>query len=131
MNRPLIYLACPLTAGNRNWNLFQACETERQLMLAGFAPQNPAHTTQLPWAWQPEFPHSMWLDCCFPLIERCDALIRLPGYSVGADAECDHAKRNFVPIFYSIEDLEEWRDKRIEGSRREPSGVLNGSGAKS
>jgi hypothetical protein len=112
MNRLLVYLATPITAGNRNKNYYEACEAERILMLKGFAPCNPAHTMVLPFAWQPEFTHSMWLDCCFPLIERCDALLRLPGYSVGADAECTHAKNKNIPLFYSIEELTEWREKK-------------------
>jgi hypothetical protein len=112
MNRPLVYLACPITAGNRNLNYFNACETERQLMVAGFSPQNPAHTAVLPFAWEKEYPHAMWLDCCFPLIERMDAVLRIPGYSVGADAECEHAMKHGVPVVYSIEELEAWREKK-------------------
>ena len=110
--RPLVYIACPITHGSRNYNYFQACEAERLLMLKGFAPQNPAHTIVVPFAWQSEFPHSLWLDCCFPLIERMDAILRLPGYSVGADAEVQHAQQCNVPVFYSIDDLEVWRDNR-------------------
>ena len=114
MTRPLVYIACPITKGNRNENYFHACEAERSLMLAGFAPQNPAHTMVLPFAWQEEFPHSFWLECCFPLIERCDAILRLPGYSVGADAECTHAEKRGIPIFYDINELEDWRANLIE-----------------
>lgn len=131
MNRPLVYIACPLTVGNRNLHYFNACETERQLMDSGFAPCNPAHTMVLPFAWQKEYSHDIWLDCCFPLVERCDALLRIPGYSVGADAECSHATRHNVPIFYSIEDLEEWRDNRDEESGGQQGGLLNGSGEES
>lgn len=110
MRRRLVYLACPITAGNRNVNYFQAIEAERELMFAGFAPQNPAHTMTLPFGWQPDVPHTLWLDCCFPLVERCDAVLRLPGYSVGADAEVQHAVRHGVPVFYAVADLAAWRD---------------------
>lgn len=109
--RPLVYIACPITAGNRNHNYSQSIEAERELMLAGFAPQNPAHSMVLPFAWQPDFPHSMWLECCYPLIAKCDAVLRLPGYSVGADAEVKFATENGVPVFYDIETLEAWRCK--------------------
>lgn len=103
--RPLVYIACPITAGNRNHNYYQSCEAERQLMLAGFSPQNPAHSMVLPFAWQPDFPHEMWLDCCFALIERVDAVLRLPGYSVGAAAECQYAMEKAIPVFYDLETL--------------------------
>jgi hypothetical protein len=112
VNRPLVYIACPLTKGNRNWNYYQAHEAESKLMLAGFAPQNPAHTIVLPFSWDVDYPYDMWLDCCFPLIARMDAVLRLPGYSVGADAECTHAEKCGVPVFYDIESLEKWKEER-------------------
>lgn len=112
MTRPLVYIACPITAGNRNHNYHQAHEAERELMLRGFAPQNPAHTMVLPFAWEKDFTHELWLDCCYPLIERMDAIYRLPGFSVGADAELRHALRHDIPVFYDIPSLEKWRDDR-------------------
>jgi hypothetical protein len=36
---------------------------------------------------------------------RCDALLRLPGESQGADAEVELAKKHGIPVFYSIEEL--------------------------
>ena len=110
--RPLVYIACPVTRGNRNHNYYQACEAERQLMDAGFAPQNPTHTMILPFSWQEEYPYEMWLDCCYPLIARVDAVLRLPGYSSGADSECRFADERGIPIFYSVEELALWQKAR-------------------
>jgi hypothetical protein len=105
--RPLVYIACPISSGNRNHNYFQSCEAERELMLRGFAPHNPAHTMVLPFAWQEEYTHQLWLDCCYPIVARSDAVLRLPGYSVGADAECKFAADNEIPVYYDLDSLEE------------------------
>jgi hypothetical protein len=37
----LVYISCPMTLGNRNWNWFQAAEAQVSLMRAGFAVHNP------------------------------------------------------------------------------------------
>jgi hypothetical protein len=54
----------------------------------------------------------MWLDCDFPWIEVSQAVLRLPGYSVGADAECQYAQDLGIPIMYDLESLLEWREKK-------------------
>lgn len=112
MNRPRIYLSGPITSGNRNKNQYQALEAHKALMLAGFAPLNPIITGNLPFSWDKDVPHSMWVDCDLPWVEVADALLRLPGYSVGADAECSHAQRCEVPVFYDMESLLAWKEER-------------------
>lgn len=110
--RPRIYVSGPITSGNRNKNYYQAIEAQRELMLAGFAPMNPMQTMVLPFAWEPDFPHRLWLDCDFPWVEVSDAVYRLPGYSVGADAECDFAQKKGIPVFYDWESLMVWKESR-------------------
>jgi hypothetical protein len=39
------------------------------------------------------------------LIERCDAVLRLPGASRGADLDVAHARALGLPVFTDIEDL--------------------------
>ena len=112
--RPMVYIACPITKGSRNWNYYQACEMEKQLMLTGFAPQNPCHTMCLPFSWEEGITHELWLACCFPLIARMDAVLRLPGLSIGADSECQHAMEIGVPVFESVEALEAWKEAEFD-----------------
>lgn len=112
MSRPKVYLSGPITKGSRNWNYFQACESERQLMLAGFSPLNPMRSMVLPFAWDSDMPHELWLSVDLPWVECADAVLRLPGESDGAEIECSHAAIKGIPIFHSLEDLEEWRDNR-------------------
>jgi hypothetical protein len=39
-------------------------------------------------------------------------VLRLPGYSVGADAELEHAMKHGVPVFHGIDQLIQWREGR-------------------
>jgi hypothetical protein len=112
MSKPKVYVSGPITQGNRNHNYFQAIEAERELMLAGFAPLNPMRSMTLPFAWQDDMPHDLWLSVDLPWVECSDVVLRLPGASKGADMECDHAVRRGIPICYSLTDLENWRDNR-------------------
>jgi hypothetical protein len=110
--RPRVYISGPITQGDRNHNFHQAADAQRRLMLEGFAPMNPMGTMILPFAWQPDMPHGLWLEVDFAWIEVCQAILRLPGYSVGADAELSYAEGLGIPIFHSIEQLIEWRNLR-------------------
>jgi len=55
-----------------------------------------------------ELTHADWLKVDFEFIRRCDAVLRLPGESVGAEAEIAEAKRLGIPVFYSGEELIAW-----------------------
>lgn len=104
MSRPRIYVSGPITKGNRNQHFYRAAEAERELMLAGFAPLNPMRSITLPFAWQTDMPHALWLECDLAWIEVCDAVLRLSGDSKGGDEECEFAKAKDIPVFYMPED---------------------------
>jgi hypothetical protein len=103
--RQLVYIACPLTLGDRDLNFACACAAQRTLMREGYAPINPGLTVKLPGCW--EIPHATWVECSLPLVAAADAVLRLPGESVGADAEVAYAESHGIPVFYSIEELQE------------------------
>ena len=105
-----VYISGPITKGDRNWNYYQACDMEAELMRRGFAPLNPMQTMVLPFAWDGEFEHEQWLARDFAWIEVADAILRLPGESVGADAECQFAKDRGIPVFDTIIEIEHWRE---------------------
>lgn len=109
MSRPVVYISGPITKGDRNLNYHQFCVAHRDLMDNGFSPLNPGLTMQLPFAWEAAYPHEVWMACNYPLVEKCDALLRLPGESIGADMEVKHARRYSKPVFHSIEELIKWR----------------------
>ena len=108
--RPRVYISGPITKGNRNNHFHQAAEAERLLMLKGFAPLNPMRSMIMPFAWEPGMPHSLWLECDIAWVSCADAVLRLPGFSMGADEEVEFARGLNIPIFDSIAALEEWHE---------------------
>lgn len=110
MTRTVIYLSGPITGGDREQNFAQAAAIHRHLMQRGFAVINPMLTMKLPWAWEVE--HMHWIEADLPIIERVDAVFRLPGQSVGADLEEAHANKCGVPVFRTVGDLLAWQTER-------------------
>lgn len=101
--RMRVYLSGPITAGERNWNQYQANVYHKRLMRAGFAVLNPMPTGVLPFAWEsPEqggISHATWLECDFSWILVSDMVLRLPGESRGGDMEVEFAKSIGVPVY--------------------------------
>jgi hypothetical protein len=109
MSSCLVYLSGPITLGDRDHNFKQASDMQRALMARGFAVVNPMLTMKLDWAW--DVPHDDWMENDFPLIQRVDAMLRLPGESRGSDLEEAHARAYGIPVFYSVADLLAWREE--------------------
>lgn len=53
-----------------------------------------------------------WYAYDLHLLERCDAVLRLPGESTGADAEVVHALERGIPVFGERAALFEWVAER-------------------
>jgi hypothetical protein len=45
------------------------------------------------------------LDYDLNWLAKCDAVLRLPGASSGADREVEYAQKLGIPVFYSIEEI--------------------------
>jgi len=61
--------------------------------------------------WQMMSPHheyEYWLPMDLAWIDRCDAVLRLPGESKGADAEEEYARATGKPVFRSVGELAAW-----------------------
>lgn len=41
-------------------------------------------------------------------LERCDALLRVPGPSAGADREVAHARERGLPTFFTVDGVIDW-----------------------
>ncbi|MBU4270923.1 MAG: DUF4406 domain-containing protein [Planctomycetes bacterium] len=99
--RPRIYISGPLTSsGNVRENLERAMGAARALIDAGFAPFTPHLSYHLDPA--EELPHATWMKIELPWVSVADAVLRLPGESVGANIEVSHARKLGVPVFTSI-----------------------------
>ena len=102
--RRRIYISGPLTSsGNVTENLDRAMAAARGAIDAGFAPFCPHLTYHV----DPggEYPHGLWMEIELPWVTVADALLRLPGESLGADLEVQRAEEIGIPVFKTIADL--------------------------
>ena len=97
-----IFIAGPY-AGDQAINVRQALAAADKLWYHGYIPYVP-HLTHF---WDFAAPHqrSAWLAYHTNWLRRCDALLRLPGDSVGADEEMDLAITLDIPVFIAISAL--------------------------
>ena len=100
-----IYIAGPYTNPDPVQNTHNAIKTADALVEAGYDPYVP-HLTLL---WHMVSPHPLqfWYDHDMKWLEVCDAVLRLPGKSSGADAEVARATELGIPIYHNIDDLPE------------------------
>jgi hypothetical protein len=75
----------------------------------GYIPIVP-HLSMLWHAITPK-PYEFWLAYDLELLVLCNALLRLPGESSGADKEVEYAKKRGLMIFYSLEEIVQWQYK--------------------
>lgn len=101
---PRVYLSGPITLGDKAHNLKQATDAAKALILAGFSPLCP-HLSML-YEWEAEVPHATWIDIDLPWVLVSDAVLRLPGQSKGADAECEFAFECDIPVFHDMAGLQ-------------------------
>lgn len=98
-----VYVAGPYTHGDVAINVRNAYEAASRLADLGFAPFVP-HATHF---WHMLFPrpYEFWLELDNQFLPLCQAVLRLPGQSSGADKEVALAKTLNIPVFADIDDL--------------------------
>lgn len=100
-----VYVAGPITkdplGGTR-----QAIRAAAVLMDAGLTPYVP-HLDVL-WELVEPRPYEDWMRLGLAWLERCDALLRLPGTSAGADVEVAKAAELGIPVFPDVPKLLDW-----------------------
>ena len=98
-----VYVSGPITLGDLEENVNRAIDAADQLLRAGFHPFVP----HLDAHWHARYPHEHheWLALDMAWLPVCDALIRLPGPSAGADIEVQFAAEHGIPVYSSVEDL--------------------------
>lgn len=102
----LVYIASPYSFGDQNINVWYSMGIGDELIKAGITPVMPL----LFHFFDQAFPHSYetYMRMSFEMLSRCDALLRLPGVSAGADRECIAARKSGIPIFHDIDKLIKW-----------------------
>lgn len=104
----LVYIAGPYT-GDELANVHLAMGAQAALMDAGVLAIVPhlSHYAHERWP----RPYEEWMRLCLALVERCDAVLRLPGPSAGADRETRHAAERGIPVLYSIDEAVAWAER--------------------
>lgn len=114
--KPLVYVAGPISQGDTLANVAQAHAAGLALLRAGLAAIVP-HGSCF-WGHQPTacglglvpsahvdgLTHADWVAMGLEVVRRCDAVVRLPGLSVGADLETAEARERGLPVFASVEE---------------------------
>jgi len=91
-----IYIAGPYTKGDVEQNVFNAIKYGEFIRATGHTPFIP-HLTHF-WHIISEHDYEYWMQLDRDWLEVCDALVRLPGESAGADREVEWAKELGLPI---------------------------------
>lgn len=129
MKRPVIYVASAISKGNLVENIIRANEAGLALLKAGFAPIVPHGSCFfgnrlvegedffgimrgfVPEALPAGTVAEDWYLADLCIVRRCDALLRLPGESVGADLEEAESRAAGLPVFRSVAEAVEWLAK--------------------
>lgn len=133
--RKRVYIAFPISKGDLAANINQGTAAFVALAKAGFAPFNPAWSCYAKEAigyhdpvsdthkvycyatalGSPEMSHADWMGIDLPWVEAADAVLRLPGESVGADPEVGHAIEHGIPVYFALDALiERFAEKAAE-----------------
>jgi hypothetical protein len=108
--RPLVYIAGPYSAdpvaGTR-----RAIGAGIALWQTGLVTPLIPHLSLLADLVHP-MPVDEWYRYDLELLDRCDALLRLPGDSIGADLEARHAARRDLIVFHAFDDVVNWARTR-------------------
>ena len=100
-----IYLASPYTLGDLAVNVKTQMDATEELYKAGFAVYAPIVHMHFQHLVHPH-DYNFWLKMCYEWLKSCDAILRLPGVSEGADLEEREAGRLGIPVFHNMVDLE-------------------------
>jgi hypothetical protein len=98
-----IYVAGPMTVGNRFANVRAAIDIGVKLMNMGHDVYIP-HLNDFVDLVHPQTEET-WIRQNFAWIDVCDALYRIEGYSVGADREVERASYQGKRIFYELREV--------------------------
>lgn len=99
-----VYVAGPLSSPEPIGNTAAAVSTAEYLSMHGVIPFVP-HLLSF---WHYLYPHDyeFWMRQDEAWLDKCDAVLRMPGASPGADREVDHALNVLkIPVFHKAVDL--------------------------
>jgi hypothetical protein len=98
-----IYVAGPYTQGAMVENVRNAIAAGDILAMAGYIPFIP-HLSHF-WDLLLSHDYRFWMEQDLAWLVKCDAILRLPGYSPGADEEVKFARDHRIKILIFSGDL--------------------------
>lgn len=110
LRRCRVYVAGPMSLGDRVSNFSQAVIAMREVILLGAAPMVP-QLSFLVGDLLRDVTYGQWLQTDLAWVEAADVVLRLPGKSSGAEVECQLANRLGIPVVHSLVDLRKIVDK--------------------
>lgn len=105
MKRPLVYVAGPYTTPDPCENTHRAVEVANGISDVCW-PLVP-HLSHF-WHTMTPRPYAFWTSLDLVYLERCDAMLRIPGESPGADGEVAFALEHGIPVFHDEPALRAW-----------------------
>ena len=98
-----IYVAGPYTNGSTAAHVRNAILAGDELLARGHVPFVP-HLGHF-WDVISDHNYDEWMAFCLAWVKRCDAVLRLPGKSRGADLEVQCARQNDLLVFYDLDEI--------------------------
>jgi hypothetical protein len=111
----LVYIAGPYSHPDPVANTHAVIALASELIDEGLVTPLVPHLTLLWHAVSPR-PLDFWYAYDVALLQRCDALFRMPGDSSGADMEVEFALTRGIPMFTDRATLREWATSRREAA---------------
>lgn len=118
-----VYVSGPYAKGDAAENVRRAVLAADELLRAGHVPFCP-HLSHF-WHLLCPKPREAWLEYDLEWLRACDAVVRLPGESEGADAEVEAARELGIPVYGSVREFLEAEGRRAGDPAPGGSGARN------
>lgn len=105
-----VYVAGPMSQGNRVFNFGQAVEAMQEIIRMGAAPMVPQLSFLVERLLR-DVKYGEWLLIDLAWVGAADVVLRLHGKSNGAEVECQYAGMLGIPVVHSLADLQNVIDR--------------------
>lgn len=109
--KPMVYIAGPYTDPDPVENTKRAIEIGTFLMDTWLVTPYVPHLSMF-WHLVTPRPWEDWIALDLDVIDHCDAVLRLPGKSKGAELEVAHAVKLMLPVFHEPVDVLAWAQRQ-------------------
>lgn len=113
ITKPLVYVAGPYTKPEPVINTNIAVNVANALLETELVTVFIPHLCLLWHAITPK-EEQFWIDYDLDVLSHCDALLRIPGESRGADGEVGWCETNNVPVFNHPQEVVDWALEFLE-----------------